>query len=96
MTTSEREKRWLVIAEDGRHVTLGRHTDPTEEEIAVSGERLDEMNLAGWLVVSEGGYYRRHNVSLLLVRPITKKTADWVEAQSRWQAIRENKLASLR
>ncbi len=93
MSDWPREKRWLVIAEDGRHSTLGRATDPSLEEIARAGASLDAVDLAGWLVVSEGGYYQKSSISLLLVRRITGKDADWDEAQRLWHAARAQQLA---
>ena len=27
------ETRWIVLGTDGRHVTMGRHTDPSPEEV---------------------------------------------------------------
>ncbi|WP_281177061.1 hypothetical protein [Belnapia moabensis] len=28
-----RDRVWMILASDGRHVLLGRHSDPTEEEL---------------------------------------------------------------
>jgi hypothetical protein len=36
----DREKRWIVLADDGLHVTIGRHTDPSEDEIVRAGDAL--------------------------------------------------------
>jgi hypothetical protein len=47
-----RERRWLFVVEDGRHGTVGRHSDPTDEEIARVGQELDGLGLAGWLAVT--------------------------------------------
>ena len=85
---SAREKRWLIVAEDGRHSTIGRHTDPTESEIILSGQRLDEMELAGWLAVLNGPSYGNNPVSLLMVRPIARKTGEWAAAEMRWHEQR--------
>jgi hypothetical protein len=79
-----KEKRWLIVAEDGRHVTVGRDTDPSEREIEEAGLRLDGLGIAGWLVVSEGGYYTRGAVTLLMVRQVSRKRADWPAAERLW------------
>jgi hypothetical protein len=84
-----RERRWLVVAEDGRHVTLGRHSDPSDDEIAEAGRRIDALGLAAWLVISEGGYYNRTKVTLMMVRSITAAQGDWVAAETRWQEHRK-------
>jgi hypothetical protein len=85
-----REKRWLAITQSGDHATLGRHTDPTEAELTDAGRRLDELGTAGWLVVSEGGYYGRGPVTLLLVRRLTVLDGDWGSAEERWHAKRSS------
>ncbi|MGE0282183.1 MAG: hypothetical protein AB7P20_16440 [Rhizobiaceae bacterium] len=88
-TTSERERRWIVLSEDGRHVSVGRHTDPTEDEIARAGDGLRAANLGGWLAVMEGVYYRaRARVSLIMVRELNPGRATWEEAVQAFTALR--------
>ncbi len=88
------ERRWLVLAQDGRHVTLGRESDPSADEIARCGESLDRVGTPGWLVVSEGGYYnRRTPVRLLMVRQITAIAGEWPEAERQWHEIRQRALS---
>jgi hypothetical protein len=38
--------------------------------------------------VIEGGYYSSDLVTLLMVRPITIRQADWAEAERKWYAAR--------
>lgn len=84
-----RERRWLVVAEDGRHVTLGRHSVPSDDEITQAGRGIDALGLAAWLVISEGGYYNNSKVSLMMVRSITAKLGDWDAAEARWHDHRK-------
>ena len=42
-----RENRWIALAEDGRHSTLGRDTDPTEPEVDVVEKALADQGLHG-------------------------------------------------
>jgi hypothetical protein len=88
MENPAREKRWLVLVQNGDHVTLGRHTDPADAEIADISRKLDEMAAAGWLVVSEGGYYGSGHVTLLNVRRLTQIEGDWQQAEENWHAKR--------
>jgi hypothetical protein len=83
-----RERRWLVVVEDGSHATLGRDAEPSVVEVARAGSQLDRMGLAGWLAVSEGGYRGQHAVALLMIRQITVKHGDWTAAEARWQELR--------
>jgi hypothetical protein len=88
MTERTREKRWLAITQTGEHVTLGRHTDPTEIELADISRQLDGLGTAAWLVVSEGGYHGSGPVALLQVRRLTSIDGDWNSAEERWHAKR--------
>ncbi len=90
-----RERRWLVVAEDGRHVTLGRHSDPSDDEVAEAGRGIDALGLAAWLVISEGGYYNSNRVTLMMVRPITTAQGDWVAAEARWHEHRKTALDAI-
>ena len=84
------EKRWLVIASDGRHVTVGRATDPPPEMLDAAGDGLRSLGLAGWLAVSDGSYYGPGSLELLLVRPLFELSgATWDEAQAAFLAERE-------
>ena len=44
---AERERRWIVLGENGQHVALGRHTDPTTEEIGHAGAGQRAAGLGG-------------------------------------------------
>ena len=90
---NQRERRWLVVAETGQHNTLGRHTNPTDEEITQVASQLDAAGLAGWLAVSEGQYYSSTPITLMMVRPITSKTGDWGAAERLWYQRRERSTA---
>jgi hypothetical protein len=82
------ETRWIVLATDGRHVTLGRHTDPTEEEIEATEAALKRAGRSGWLAVMKGGYYSRRPIELLMVRPLGGPEDAWNDAARAFEAIR--------
>ena len=83
-----RERRWVVISEDGRHATLGRHTDPSEEEIQAVETALIVSGTGGWLVVTEGVYYSTDAVTVLQVRTIGAPAITWEDASSRFLSLR--------
>jgi hypothetical protein len=84
-----RERRWLIVAHDGRHVTVGRATDPTDEEVERAGAALLDLGLGGWLVVMEGFYHRPGSEPhLLVVRQISPCSTTWEEAAGRFESIR--------
>ncbi len=90
-----RERRWLVIASDGRHVTLGRATDPTLEQLQQLAGQLRRQGLAGWLTVTEGSYYRRGHLGVMVVRPLAELPgATWDTAREAFLTARQMQLNS--
>lgn len=90
-----REKRWIVLGDDGSHVSVGRHTDPSEAEIATLSEGLRAARRGGWLAVMEGQYFAtRAKVTLMMVRPLSEPASDWTAAVSAFDARRRSTLAS--
>ena len=84
-----RHVRWIVLASDGRHSTLGRDTTPSDAEVAAAGAALSRMGLAGWLVRLDGDYWaRRAPVVLTLVQPLAHADADWPAAVAAFDAMR--------
>lgn len=89
------ETRWIILGTDGRHVTLGRHSDPTPEELQRAETQLAERGLAGWLAVMKGGYYVRRKPSLMMVRPLANPTRPFEEAAAEFEAKRKATLSSV-
>lgn len=75
-----RERRWVVLGTDGRYVTLGRASDPSEEEVCGAEEALRAQGLAGWLAVMEGNPYVGTIPQLLEVRPLASSTVPFTDA----------------
>lgn len=66
-------KRWMIIAEDGRHATLGQYRCPTEEEISRVTASLSANRLGAWLVLGDGDYYQiRRPFELEKVRQVSE------------------------
>jgi hypothetical protein len=96
MTTEEiqsnGERRWIVLTEDGKHITLGRYTDPSPEEIATSEAGLAAQGLSGWLAVMKGNYYGSDEPSLMMVRPLCNPKRHFAEAVDRFLTLWEASL----
>jgi hypothetical protein len=94
-TGRDRERRWIMLCTDGRHVTLGRHTDPTAEEVLAAERSLSSNGLAGWLTVMEGNYYARGvRPTLLMVRPLAAPAGAFDDAAAAFEAARVQALQS--
>jgi hypothetical protein len=72
-----RERRWVVLGTDGRYVTLGRNTDPSEDEITQAEDALRAQGLAGWLAIMEGNPYIGAVPHLIEVRPLAAPGIDF-------------------
>ena len=58
------ERRWIILAQDGRHVTMGRAAPPSEAEVAAAAAALAAQGLAGWLATLDGNYWSHRRVAL--------------------------------
>lgn len=87
-----KERRWAVIAADGRHVWLGRHSDPTESELRSAARSLADTGVVGWLAITEGAYHSDDELSVMLVRSL-HGTGDWAEALAAFLDRRRKALA---
>ncbi|WP_424814528.1 hypothetical protein [Roseococcus sp. YIM B11640] len=67
-----KERKWIVLGEDGRHVTIGRNSDPTVEEIEIASKALRDTGMGGWLAIQEGSYFSAHQVPhIFIVRELS-------------------------
>jgi hypothetical protein len=82
------ERRWIILGGDGRHVTIGRHTDPSDEEIARGTAALQSIGSGGWLAIMEGIYYGRGAVSLMMVKELASPCGGWDDAVAAFQQLR--------
>lgn len=88
-------KRWMIIAEDGRHATLGQHRSPTEEEIGQVTASLSAHGLGGWLVLGDGDYYQiRKPFDLEKIRQVSDSQVPWEVAETRFRDLRNQSCSS--
>ena len=74
------DRRWIILADDGRYVTLGRATDPTSDEIAAAEARLKSAGKTGYLAILGGSAYAPNPPDALLVRPLCNAAREGFEA----------------
>lgn len=89
MDRPDLETRWIVLGTDGRHVTLGLHTDPTQEELVAAEAGLAAQGLAGWVALMKGDYYAERKPSLIMVRALANPARSFEEAASDFEAKRK-------
>ncbi len=87
------ERRWIILAQDGRHVTMGRAAPPTEAEVEAAAVALAAQGLAGWLATMDGNYWSRRRVALAPVQMLGDGAAlDWPAAITAFEATRQHAL----
>ncbi|MCA3349047.1 MAG: hypothetical protein INF97_00500 [Roseomonas sp.] len=88
------QQRWIVLGTDGRHMSLGRATSPTDIEIIGVSDALTAQGLSGWLACMQGDYYSRGKVTLAPLKRIgADHEADWQAALAAFQRLRGLALA---
>ncbi len=83
-----------MLSEDGRFVTLGRATDPSEQEIARAEVVLRAQGLAGWLAIMGGSSYSSRTPSLLMVRPLADPKGTFDAAAEAFRSLRADAVES--
>jgi len=90
------ERRWIILAQDGRHVTMGRAAPPSEAEVEAAAAALTAQGLAGWLATLDGNYWSRRRIALTPVQMLGDgATLDWPTAITAFQAARQRALRPL-
>jgi hypothetical protein len=90
------ERRWIILAQDGRHMTMGRAAPPSEAEVKAAAAALAAQGLAGWLATLDGNYWSRRRVALAPVQTLGDgATLDWPAAIAAFEAARQRTLRSL-
>lgn len=84
------ERRWIILAQDGRHVTMGRAAPPSATEVEAAAAALAAQGLAGWLATLDGNYWSRRRVALAPVQTLGDGAAlDWSAAVAAFLDARE-------
>ena len=78
-TEHPRERRWVVVSEDGRYAPVSCSSEPTEDELREAENSLRNSGLAGWLAIMEGTPYGPAP-GLLRVRSLADPSGRWDDA----------------
>jgi hypothetical protein len=89
------ERRWAAISSDGRHVWLGRASDPTESELATLTGQLSSLGATAWLAVVEGEYLGTKPLTILPVKELTG-SGSWSDALANFLVRRESMTESIK
>lgn len=84
----------MTLAGDGRHVWLGRGTDPTDDELGRIGAALDAQAATAWLVLVRGDYWdAADSIETVVARRLTSRHEGALDdALEAWNALRRKAL----
>jgi len=75
------ERRWIVLGQDGRHVTLGRSAPPSASGQSTAIRNGVKAARGAWIATLDGDYWGRGRVTLAPVQTIgAAATLDWPPA----------------
>lgn len=80
------DPRTIILADDGRFVTLGRHSIPTEEEIAAAAAAIAAQGVGAWLATMSGTIYQRRCPDLTMRRELVAPRQSWDAAVAAFRA----------
>jgi len=67
----EQQTTWIVLGTDGRHVSIGRHREPDDEDLQRVSDGLAAAGQQGGLAMLYGDYWASKGVRLDVLRPLT-------------------------
>lgn len=77
----------MLMGEDGRHITIGRH-GVTEADIARAETALQAAGLSGWVVESDRGFYDRGRPTITVTRTVGAPSVAPADAIKAFLALR--------
>lgn len=78
----------MVLADDGRHIMLGRAVAPSAAGMARATASLKRLGFGGWLVAMTGDYDGELPVTLNLLRELAPSSIHWDDAVAAFNARR--------
>lgn len=95
LSSFSNDPRTIILGDDGRHVTLGRHSAPDEAEIAQAVAALERQGMGGWLATMSGTLYQRRCPTLTMLRSLGQPRQSWGDAVAAFRANHAETLAGL-
>lgn len=83
---THRDPRRVLVTEIGEFSTLGRHHEPSEQDIAAAEAALARAGRSGWLAVMSHSVHACTLPELVMVRPLCEPKVPFEHAA---QAFRE-------
>lgn len=65
------DTRIVVLALDGRYVTMGRHSTPSADELQRATDALAAQGVTAWLASMDGSPHGKRPPALREIKPLT-------------------------
>lgn len=88
--------RTIVLGDDGRFVTLGRASHPSDAELAAAAAAMASQGIGGWLSTMAGTLYQRRCPALMQLRELAPPRQSWDAAVAAFRAAHARQQAALR
>lgn len=82
--------RWILLREDGQHVSLGNY-EPKPEELDGMAKSVRLTGFGGWVVEMAGVYYGRRKLTLTARHTLGAPSESWDAAVAAFLAIRKER-----
>jgi hypothetical protein len=92
MEAAALETRWIILGADGRHVSIGRQSDPSADEVMQAEAAMAAQGMRGWLALMKGGYYEQKKPTVIMVRSLRDPENSFDEALEAFEAKRQSTL----
>jgi hypothetical protein len=84
--TSAPDPRWIIITEDGRINSIGRHTEPSQAELDRAESVMEAAGVRGWIAIMDRSAYAEGQPEFTIVREMRSPVVSFQEAVARFAA----------
>jgi hypothetical protein len=85
--TSAPDPRWIILTEDGHINTIGRHTEPSQEDIDGAENAMEAAGVRGWLALMDRSAHAAGQPEFTMVREMRGPKVSFQEAVARFAAL---------
>ena len=64
------DPRWIILLESGEYALMGRHSEPTLDELHEMETRMAATGVRGWLAIMDRSEYASGTPEFHMIRPI--------------------------
>lgn len=74
------DPRWIILFESGEYMLMGRHRQPSVDELREMEARMTERSVRGWLAVMDRSEYAPGEPEFVMIKAIGDPLASFEDA----------------